>query len=433
MWNSFYKDFTRIVFSKHPMLQKSQNIHTGQKIKRVVIGMSGGVDSTVGAHMLKSKGFEVIGVFMKNWDIADETGTCRADKEAEDAEYACQQLNIPFQTVNFVKQYWNEVFEKLVNEYEQGWTPNPDVDCNRHIKFGTFYQHCREYIGCDAIATGHYARSSFGDFLEDQDISKNVKLLKAMDSVKDQTFFLSQIPQNALRSTMFPIGSLTKDVVKKIAKSTKGLEKIAKKKESMGICFVGKRRDGFQEFLKEYTETAIGPIIDIETYKTIGEHEGVHLWTIGQDARLAGQKGLPYFVCDKDKTTNTVYVCKGSNHPALYCENFHTDEPYWIDHAPEELSNRSQDQTLNCQYRSQNQQPVSDVCISYGLSSTGNWEFVNRKSLIVSLVEPERAITPGQYAVFYKGEECLGSARINKVGPSLYTMNKDNCREKLKS
>ena len=131
--------------------------------------------------MLKSKGFEVIGVFMKNWDIADETGTCRADKEAEDAEYACQQLNIPFQTVNFVKQYWNEVFEKLVNEYEQGWTPNPDVDCNRQIKFGTFYQHCRENIGCDAIATGHYARSSFGDFLEDQDISKNVKLLKAMD------------------------------------------------------------------------------------------------------------------------------------------------------------------------------------------------------------------------------------------------------------
>jgi len=394
--------------------------------------MSGGVDSTVSAHFLKKKGFEVIGVFMKNWDTVDETGICRADKEAEDAEYACKQIGIPFQTVDFVKEYWNEVFAKLVDEYQQGWTPNPDVDCNRSIKFGHFFQHCREQIGCDAIATGHYARTSFGDYLEDQDMRYNVKLLKAMDQVKDQTFFLSQIPQNALRNTMFPIGSLTKEVVKKIAKSTKGLEKFAQKKESMGICFIGKRRSGFQEFLKEYTETKSGLIVDIEDYKTIGGHQGVQFWTIGQGAKVGGTL-IKNYVCDKDKATNTLYVCKGVNHPALFSENFHTDDPYWIDQAPEELSNRSKDQTLHCQYRSQNTSPVSDVCISYGLSSTGNWEFVNRNSLIVSLVEPERAITAGQYAVFYKGEECLGSARINKVGPSLYTMNKDNCREKLKS
>ena len=145
MWNSFRKDFTRILLSKH-QIQKC-HLHTGKNIKKVVIGMSGGVDSTVSAHFLKKKGFEVIGVFMKNWDTVDETGICRADKEAEDAEYACKQIGIPFQTVDFVKEYWNEVFEKLVEEYQQGWTPNPDVDCNRSIKFGHFFQHCREQIG----------------------------------------------------------------------------------------------------------------------------------------------------------------------------------------------------------------------------------------------------------------------------------------------
>ena len=164
-----------------------------------------------------------------------------------------------------------------------------------------------------------------------------------MDQVKDQTFFLSQIPQHALRNTMFPIGSLTKEVVKKIAKSTKGLEKFEAKKESMGICFVGKRKSGFQEFLKEYTNTKSGPIVDIESYKTIGEHHGVHFWTIGQGAKVSGKSNRTY-VCEKDKATNTLYVCNGVDHPALYSENFFTDDPYWIDQAPEELSDRSKDQ-----------------------------------------------------------------------------------------
>lgn len=217
--------------------------------------------------------------------------------------------------------------------------PSLNYLLEKFLSIDTFFSHS----GCDAIATGHYARTSFGDYLEDQDMRYNVKLLKAMDQVKDQTFFLSQIPQNALRNTMFPIGSLTKEVVKKIAKSTKGLEKFAQKKESMGICFVGKRKSGFQEFLKEYTETKSGLIVDIEDYKTIGGHQGVHFWTIGQGAKVGGNKDRNY-VCDKDKATNTLYVCKGSNHPALFSENFHTDDPYWIDQAPEELSNRSKDQ-----------------------------------------------------------------------------------------
>lgn len=310
--------------------------------KRVVMGMSGGVDSTVGAHLLKSKGFEVIGLFMKNWDIADETGNCRADKEAEDAEYVCQKLDIPFLHVNFVKEYWNEVFQTLVHEYENGWTPNPDVECNRHLKFGHFYQYSMENIGCDAMATGHYARTSYGDFHESQNLSQNVKLLMAVDRIKDQTLFLSQVQQVPLRFTMFPLGNLTKEVVKKMAVSI-GLEKIANKKESMGICFVGKRKHGFQEFLKEYTEIKEGPIVDIETYKTIGKHEGVHFWTLGQKTKISGLSEKNY-VCDKDMATNTLYVCRGENHPALYSEYFFTESPYWIDQAPDELSNRRKDQ-----------------------------------------------------------------------------------------
>jgi len=321
-------------------------------------------------------------------------------------------------------------FLNLLNEYQEGFTPNPDVDCNRFIKFGHFHRYCLEQIGCNAVATGHYARSTFGDFLEHHDINRRVKLLMAMDRIKDQTLFLSQIPQEALRNTMFPIGSLTKDVVKKIA-CTIGLEKIANKRESMGICFVGKRKDGFSSFLEEYIQPSPGPFVDIETYKVVGEHTGIHNYTLGQRTKIKGQENRR-FVVDKDVNSNTVYVCEWTDHPSLYSENFFTGDAHWIDEAPDELTNRSKDQTLACQYRSQNQNPLSSVHISYGLNSTGNWEYINRRSLIVSLAVPERALTPGQYAVFYRGEECLGSARMVKIGPSLYTMNKDNCREKIK-
>ena len=203
-----------------------------------------------------------------------------------------------------------------------------------------------EHIGCDAVSTGHYARTSYGDFLEKFNPNEPVHLLRALDRVKDQTFFLSQVPQVALISTMFPLGHLTKDVVKKIAQSI-GLSKIASKKESMGICFVGKRRAGFQEFLKEYTQENPGPIIDIETYKEIGQHIGCHFWTLGQGMRIPGQKKR-YYVCQKDMSKKAVYVCYGETHPALFCENFFTQQPYWISGIPpDELSNRSKDQVLN--------------------------------------------------------------------------------------
>ncbi len=211
-----------------------------------------------------------------------------------------------------------------------------------------------------------------------------------------------------------------------------GFERISQKKESMGICFIGKRKSGFADFLSEYTQPNPGPIVDIETYKQIGEHKGIQYWTQGQRIAFPGFK-YRRFIADKDGKTNTLYVCSGSDHPALYSENFFTDEPYWIDQAPEELRDRANDQTLHCQYRSQNTQPLADVAVSYGMASTSNWESISRKSLVVSISRPERALTPGQYAVFYRGDECLGSARMVKIGPSLYTMNKDNCRDALQS
>ena len=410
-----YKTFKRSVATQKWIHTKSNST------KRVIIGMSGGVDSSVAAHLLKSKNFEVIGVFMKNWDLIDETGNCRADKEAEDAEYVCQRLQIPFYNFNFVKEYWMDVFERLVDEYNHGITPNPDIDCNKHIKFGNFYQKCLQQFGSDiAIATGHYARTSFGDFLQDYKPNCNAKLLLPVDLEKDQTLFLSQIPQNALRRTMFPLGHLPKIVVKEIATSI-GLGKIAQKKESMGICFVGKRKvagkrkTGFQEFLKEYIPAKPGPVVNIDNQKPIGEHQGVQFYTLGQRARIKSRRPDPGFVADKDIKTNTLYVCFGHDHPALMSQHFFTGQPYWIDQIPDALSNSRKDKTLICKYRSQNKRPLSDVSISYGLTSTTNWEFVNRATLTVSLAVPERAITPGQYAVFYQDEECLGSARIQRV------------------
>lgn len=356
------------------------HIQNSYKIKRVCVGMSGGVDSTVAAHLLKSKGYEVIGVFMKNWDIADETGTCRADKDADDAEYICKHLQIPFHYSDFVKEYWHEVFTTLLSEIQEGWTPNPDVECNKHIKFGHFYKYCMENIGCNAVATGHYARSSFGDFLEYYDNNRRAKLLIAMDRIKDQTLFLSQIPQEALRNTMFPIGNITKDVVKEIS-SIIGLEKIAQKRESMGICFIGKRKSGFANFLQEYIQPSPGPFIDIETYKEVGTHQGVQFYTNGQGAKIPSVRKpkRAWYVVEKDVSNNRLYVCQGYDHPSLFSDSFHTDNPYWIDRAPEALLNRSKDQTLSCKYRSQNTKPLSSATISYGMRSTNNWEFIDRE------------------------------------------------------
>lgn len=382
--------------------------------------MSGGVDSTVSALMLKSKGYEVIGVHMRNWDLVDETGECTADQNAQEAEDICKRVGIPFREVNLVKEYWNKVFLPLIQDYESGLTPNPDILCNSQIKFSDFLQICHEDIGCDAVATGHYARTSFGEDLENYHPDKNVKLLKSMDQVKDQTFFLSQVPQEGLRKVMFPVGGMTKDVVKKLATSS-GFQDVAKKKESMGICFIGKRKKGFQKFLEDYVENNPGNVIDIDTGLVIGKHNGVHLWTVGQRIPNTA-KSDRLFVARKDADSQTLFACHGRDHPALFCEYFFAGKPHWIDRQPDQLRHGSK--SLECEFRFQNTQPLTKCVVSFSMTSTSadNWEFMDQSALTVSSAEPLRAVTPGQFVAFYKGDECLGSAVITRPGPNLCTM-----------
>ncbi|KAL8612053.1 hypothetical protein ACOMHN_052075 [Nucella lapillus] len=377
-----------------------------KKISRVVCGISGGVDSAVSALLLKKKGYEVVGLFMRNWDVADETGRCGADRDLEDAHLVCDTLNIPLHQVNFVKEYWHHVFSEMVMDYQKGITPNPDIMCNKHIKFDAFFHHARQHLNADIIATGHYARTSADYDLENVDPKKGVKLLKSADSVKDQTFFLSQISQSALQRTLFPVGELRKDLVKRIAIEA-GLEKIAKRKESMGICFIGSRQ--FQRFMEEYVEPKPGNFIDVETGNIVGQHKGIHYWTLGQRANITGLKRA-YFIAEKNVSTNDILVASGTDHPALFCQTLFTDTPHWIHRPPWSLM---EDQMVDLDFRFQHKHPL--------VPCTATLSGSNR--LIVSLSRPMRAITPGQYAVFYRGDQCLGSAGILRTGPSLFTLS----------
>ncbi|XP_039311128.1 mitochondrial tRNA-specific 2-thiouridylase 1 isoform X1 [Solenopsis invicta] len=273
-------------------------------MRNVVVGISGGVDSAVAAFLLKIKGFNVTGVFMKNWDIRDETGKCMVEKDYDDARWICDKLKIPLIQVNFVKEYWNEVFSDIVEKYQNGYTPNPDILCNKNIKFDKFFHLARNRFQADAIATGHYAKTSFGAYLENYEANKNVRLLQAQDSNKDQTFFLSQVPQETLRHCMFPLGTHLKNHVKMMATEA-GLCQIARKKESMGICFVGKRE--FQHFISEYIADKPGDYIDLDSGLLIGKHDGIHKRTIGQRCNISGCL-KPYYVFSKDQESNTVIV-----------------------------------------------------------------------------------------------------------------------------
>ncbi|XP_015584788.1 mitochondrial tRNA-specific 2-thiouridylase 1 isoform X2 [Cephus cinctus] len=351
--------------------------------------------------------FNVTAVFMKNWDITDETGYCTAEKDYEDAKWVCDKLKVPLLNVNFVKEYWNTVFSELVKEYESGYTPNPDIQCNKCIKFDMFYNFARNELKADAIATGHYVRTNFGPYLENFQPNINVKLLKASDSRKDQTFFLSQVPQKALCYSMFPIGSCLKKDVKKIAQEA-GLNLIVQKKESMGICFIGSRR--FKDFITEYVQNKSGNFVDIDTGVIVGTHEGIHQWTLGQRCKIGG-KPQPYFVYKKDLKSNDIFVVAGTNHPALFAEFIIASEIYWIDKEPVELQNSHG--ILRCYFRFQHLKPL----VPCNIYKTQN------NQLLIKLDVPLRAITPGQYTVLYSGEECLGSAKVLHCGPSYHLLS----------
>nr|XP_060634399.1 mitochondrial tRNA-specific 2-thiouridylase 1 [Anolis sagrei ordinatus] len=395
--------------------------------RRVVCALSGGVDSAVAAVLLRRRGYEVTGVFMKNWDIADEKGVCSADKDCEDAYRVCEILDIPFHQVSYVKEYWNDVFSYLLNEYELGRTPNPDIICNKYIKFNHFFHYAVDKLGADAIATGHYARTSLGDnevfqqkyiqrpqglFRNRFEKRNNVKLLQAADQFKDQTFFLSQISQEALRRTIFPLGDLTKDFVKKIA-AEHHLHHVLQRKESMGICFIGERN--FEKFILEYLEPRPGNFVSIEDDKVIGTHKGWFLYTLGQRARISGLRDA-WFVVDKNTASGDVFVAPSTDHPALYRGLLRTNRVHWI--AEEPPAELIRDKMMECNFRFQHQMALVPCTLTLNQDGT----------VWVTLVTPLRALTPGQFAVFYKGDECLGSGKIVRLGPSVFTLQQGKNR-----
>ncbi|WP_159881212.1 tRNA 2-thiouridine(34) synthase MnmA [Paenibacillus puerhi] len=354
---------------------------------RIVLGMSGGVDSSVSALLLKEQGYEVIGVFMKNWDDTDEFGHCTAEEDAEDVRRVCDQIGIPYYTVNFEKPYMDKVFAYFLDEYRKGRTPNPDVMCNREIKFGEFLNKALE-LGADYIATGHYAR------VDQQD--GKFRLLRGVDAGKDQTYFLHALNQYQLSKAMFPIGHLPKPEVRAIAEKA-GLA-TAKKKDSTGVCFIGERN--FKEFLSGYLPAKPGDMKTLDG-EVKGRHDGLMYYTLGQRQGLGiggSGSGEPWFVAGKDLQNNVLYVVQGEKHPELYSTGLLASELNWIaGDAPKEA--------YACTAKFRYRQPDQGVTVHFG--SDGACEVI--------FDQPQKAITPGQSVVFYDGDVCLGGAVIDTM------------------
>lgn len=356
-------------------------------MKTVVVGMSGGVDSSVAALLLKERGYNVIGLFMLNWEESGLNGACSAESDWEDVRRVCSLLDIPYYSVNFAKQYQERVFSYFLREYKAGRTPNPDVLCNREIKFGPFRDYALS-MGADYIATGHYCK------IEHAQNGKHY-LLKAKDAGKDQTYFLNQVTQPQFENVLFPLGDLDKSEVREIA--LKNNLATAKKKDSTGICFIGERN--FRKFLSEYLPAQSGRILTLDG-ECVGEHIGLMHYTIGQrrGVNLGGKKGEDgrWFVVKKDLENNVLYVSHGDETP-LYSVECEVSGLNWIGDIPQETR-------FSCgakfRYR-QGEQPVTvELC-------------GNRARVIYA--EKQRAVTEGQYAVFYDQTRCLGGGVIEKV------------------
>ena len=352
---------------------------------RVVVGMSGGVDSSVAALLLKEQGYDVIGIFMKNWDDTDEFGVCTATEDYEDVISVCNDIGIPYYAVNFEKQYWDKVFTYFLEEYKAGRTPNPDVMCNKEIKFKAFMEHAMS-LGADYLATGHYAQVV--------ETEAGVSMLRGKDEGKDQTYFLNQLTPEMLEKVMFPIGHLDKSIVREKAIEA-GLS-TATKKDSTGICFIGERN--FKDFLGEYLPAQPGAMKTMAG-ETMGKHDGLMYYTIGQRHGLGiGGAGDPWFVVGKDLKENVLLVEQGFHHDALYSDSLTAID---INFA----TARELPKTFTCTAKFRYRQPDSNVTVELQEDGTAN----------VLFETPVRAITPGQAVVFYNGEECLGGGTIDTV------------------
>ena len=368
------------------------------KNTRVIVGMSGGVDSSVTALLLKEQGYDVIGIFMKNWDDTDEFGHCTAEDDAEDVRRVCEQLDIPYYTVNFEKEYFDKVFSYFLDEYKSGRTPNPDVMCNREIKFGEFLNKALD-LGADYVATGHYARLIQED--------GKYTLLRGVDNNKDQTYFLNALSQEQLSRAMFPIGHLPKPEVRRLAEQA-GLY-TAKKKDSTGVCFIGERN--FKEFLSGYLPAKSGDMVDIESGEVKGRHDGLMYYTLGQRQGLGiggSGNGQPWFVADKDLEKNILYVVQGDQHPSLYSTGLIATDVNWIagsDQTPKD--------SFHCTAKFRYRQPDQGVTLTWREDGTVH----------VAFDEQQKAITPGQAVVFYDGDVCLGGGTIDQVEKVPYKTN----------
>ena len=353
---------------------------------RVVVGMSGGVDSSVTAQILKEQGYDVIGIFMKNWDDTDENGVCTATEDYEDVIKVCNQIGIPYYAVNFEKQYWDKVFTYFLEEYKAGRTPNPDVMCNKEIKFKAFLEHALR-LGADYVATGHYARIGYDD-------NGERVMLRGVDDNKDQTYFLNQLSPEQLERVMFPIGEIVKPRVREIAAEANLAT--AKKKDSTGICFIGERN--FKEFLSQYLPAQPG---NMETFegKVMGKHDGLMYYTLGQRHGLGiGGDGEPWFVVGKDLDRNVLLVGQGFHNDKLYSTSLKAVKTSFS-------TNRSLPQKFECTAKFRYRQ--TDVPVTVELVGDDQWN--------VTFSEPTRAITPGQSVVLYDGDVCLGGATIDEV------------------
>lgn len=365
--------------------------------KRVVLGMSGGVDSSVAAILLKEQGYEVIGVFMKNWEEKDENGICSTEEDYKDVISVAEQLDIPYYSVDFVKEYWDKVFTYFLDEYKKGRTPNPDVMCNKEIKFKAFLNYAFK-IGADYVATGHYARI---DRSIDEKGIVTTKMLRGIDDNKDQTYFLCQLNQEQLEKVIFPIGEYTKPEIREIA--LKYNLKTATKKDSTGICFIGER--DFNEFLSKYLPAQAGNIVDING-KILGKHNGLMYYTIGQRKGIGignskDGTGEPWFVVDKNLEMNELIVTQGDA-SVLYSNGLIATDFNFIRNIEDKLPNKY---TAKFRYR---QKDVPVVIERY-------MEDINMKKYRVIFDEPQKAVTLGQVVVIYDGEECLGGGIIDEI------------------
>ncbi len=353
--------------------------------QKVIVGMSGGVDSSVAALLLRQQGYQVEGLFMKNWDEDDGTEYCTAKDDLADADAVCQRLGIKLHTANFAAEYWDNVFEHFLAEYAAGRTPNPDILCNREIKFKAFLDYA-ELLGADFIATGHYAHK--------RDSEQGAQLLKGLDNNKDQSYFLHAVAGSEFARTLFPVGELEKPEVRRLAEAHGLLTH--NKKDSTGICFIGERR--FKDFLEKYLPAQPGEIENVDG-ENMGRHSGLMYHTIGQRQGLGigGVKGAgddAWYVVDKDLARNVLVVAQGAQHPRLFKRGLRLSSIHWIDGQAPRLP-------LRCMAKNRYRQ--ADQACTINADDDG---------FHVDFEEAQRAITPGQSAVFYSGDICLGGGVI---------------------